>query len=456
MDKVELLILKNLIYNDEYVRKILPYLKSDYFQDYSQKVVFQEIQEFFSSYNKLPTKEAIEIEIENRTDLTENSFKECLSVVTSLDYDPVDFQWLSTITEKWCKDRAIYLALMESIQIADGGDDKRNRDAIPSILEEALSVSFDTHIGHDYIEDVELRYDLYHKKEQKIPFDLDYFNKITDGGVSKKTLNVVVAAPGVGKSLFLCHVASSILIRGKNVLYLTLEMAEEKIAERIDANLFNVSIQDLSKMNKKQFLDKTQQIKQRTQGKLIIKEYPPGAANSNHFRALLKELELKKNFVPDVIVVDYLNLCASSRYKTTNTNSYTYVKSIAEELRAISVEYGVPTFSATQVNRNGASTTEVEMTDTSESFGLPATVDMLFALISTEELEQMGQIMVKQLKNRYAPLDRYRKFVVGVDRSKMRLYNVDESAQEDLIETKMNSSSEVPDLKSKFKTFNFD
>lgn len=454
MEKVELLILKNLIYNEEYVRKILPYLKSEYFQEFCQRVVFEEVNTFFSQYNELPSKEAIEIEIENRSDLNENSYKECVEIIKCLEYEPVEFQWLTKTTEKWCKDRAIYLALMESIQIADGSNEEKNRDAIPSILVDALSVSFDSHIGHDYIEDAESRFDLYHKKEQKISFDLDYFNKITDGGVSKKTLNVVVAAPGVGKSLFLCHVAASILSKGKNVLYLTLEMAEEKIAERIDANLLDVSIQELSKLSKAQFISKTNKLKQITQGKLIIKEYPPGAANANHFKALLKELEIKKNFIPDVIFVDYLNLCSSSRYKTANTNSYTYVKSIAEELRAIGVEYEVPIFSATQVNRSGASTTEVEMTDTSESFGLPATVDMLFALISTEELEQMSQILIKQLKNRYAPLDRYRKFVVGVDRSKMRLYNLDQSAQEELIETKM--SEEKPDLKSKFKTIVFD
>jgi replicative DNA helicase len=454
MEKIELLILKNLIYNEEYVRKILPYLKSDYFQDFSQKVVFEEIQQFFSSYNQLPTKEAVEIEIENRSDLTENSYKECLDVVSNLEFEPVEFEWLTKTTEKWCKDRAIYLALMESIQIADGGDSKKSRDSIPSILQDALSVSFDTHIGHDYIEDIDSRFEFYHKTEQKIPFDLDYFNRITDGGASKKTLNVVVAPPGVGKSLFLCHIGASILSQGKNVLYLTLEMAEERIAERIDANLLDVSIKDLMKLSKDQFFAKANILKKKTQGKLIIKEYPPGTANCNHFKALLKELELKKNFIPDAIIVDYLNLCSSSRYKTSTTNSYTYVKAISEELRAMGVEYNLPVFSATQVNRNGASTTEVEMTDTSESFGLPATVDMLFALISTEELEQMGQIMIKQLKNRYAPLDRYRKFVVGVDRSKMRLYDVDQSAQEELIENKMNQ--ETPDLKTKFKTFNFD
>jgi replicative DNA helicase len=454
MEKVELLILKNLIYNEDFVRKILPYLKSEYFQDYSQKVVFEEIQEFFSSYNQLPTKEAIEIEIENRTDLTEQSFKDCMQITSSLNYEPVESEWLFATTEKWCKDRAVYLALMEAIHVADGGDSKRNRDAIPSILQEALSVSFDTRIGHDYIEDVEERYEFYHKKDLKIPFDVDYLNRITDGGVSRKTLNLFVATTGGGKSLFLCHVSSSILLQGKNVLYITLEMSEEKIAERIDANLLDVSIQDIKKLSKEQFLSKATQLSRKTQGKLIIREYPPGSANINHFKALLKELEMKKNFVPDAIVIDYLNICASSRYKTSTSNSYTYVKSIAEELRAMGVEYNVPIYSSCQFNRSGSSNSDASLEDTSDSFGIAYTADLLLAIISTEELEQMNQILIKQLKNRYAPLDRYRKFVVGVDRSKMRVYNVDQSAQEELIENKIvdNNSS---DLKSKFKTINF-
>jgi replicative DNA helicase len=454
MEKVELLILKNLIYNEDFVRKILPYLKCEYFQDYSQKVVFEEIQEFFSSYNQLPTKEAIEIEIENRTDLTEESFKNCLAITTSLEYEPVEDEWLFSTTEKWCKDRAIYLALMESIQIADGGDSKRNRDAIPSILQEALSVSFDTHIGHDYIEDVEARYEFYHKKDLKISFDIDYLNRITGGGLSPKTLNLFVAPPGVGKSLFLCHFSASTLLQGKNVLYITLEMAEERIAERIDANLLDVSVQDVSKLSKDQFFSKTNQLSRKTQGKLIIKEYPPGTASANHFRVLLKELEMKKNFVPDAIVIDYLNLCSSSRYKTSTSNSYTYVKSIAEELRGLGVEYNIPTVSAVQFNREGSSTSDSSMENVSDSYGIAFTADILLALISTDELEQMNQILIKQLKNRYGPLDRYKKFVVGVDRSKMRVYNVDQSAQEELIENKIvdNNSS---DLKSKFKTINF-
>jgi replicative DNA helicase len=454
MEKVELLILKNLIYNEDFVRKILPYLKSEYFQDYSQKVVFEEIQEFFSSYNKLPTKEAIEIEVENRTDLTEESFKNCLAITSGLEYEPVEDEWLFSTTEKWCKDRAIYLALMEAINIADGGDSKRNRDAIPSILQEALSVSFDTHIGHDYIEDVEARYEFYHKKDLKISFDIDYLNRITGGGLSPKTLNLFVAPPGVGKSLFLCHFSASTLLQGKNVLYITLEMAEERIAERIDANLLDVSVQDVSKLSKDQFFSKTNQLSRKTQGKLIIKEYPPGTASANHFRVLLKELEMKKNFVPDAIVIDYLNLCSSSRYKTSTSNSYTYVKSIAEELRGLGVEYNIPTVSAVQFNREGSSTSDSSMENVSDSYGIAFTADILLALISTDELEQMNQLLIKQLKNRYGPLDRYKKFVVGVDRSKMRVYNVDQSAQEELIENKIvdNNSS---DLKSKFKTINF-
>jgi replicative DNA helicase len=454
MEKVELLILKNLIYNEDFVRKILPYLKCEYFQDYSQKVVFEEIQEFFSSYNQLPTKDAIEIEIENRTDLTEESFKNCLAIISGLDYESVEFEWLNKTTEKWCKDRAIYLALMEAINIADGGDSKRNRDAIPSILQEALSVSFDTHIGHDYIEDVEARYEFYHKKDLKISFDIDYLNRITGGGLSPKTLNLFVAPPGVGKSLFLCHFSASTLLQGKNVLYITLEMAEERIAERIDANLLDVSVQDVSKLSKDQFFSKTNQLSRKTQGKLIIKEYPPGTASANHFRVLLKELEMKKNFVPDAIVIDYLNLCSSSRYKTSTSNSYTYVKSIAEELRGLGVEYNIPTVSAVQFNREGSSTSDSSMENVSDSYGIAFTADILLALISTDELEQMNQLLIKQLKNRYGPLDRYKKFVVGVDRSKMRVYNVDQSAQEELIENKIvdNNSS---DLKSKFKTINF-
>lgn len=351
MEKVELLILKNLIHNEEYVRKILPYLKTEYFQEYSQKVIFEEIQQFFSNFNKLPTIEAIEIEIENRVDLNENSYKECSEILKTLIYEPIGFEWLSKTTEKWCKDRAIYLALMESIQIADGGSEKKTRDAIPSILEEALSVSFDTHIGHDYIEDVDARFEFYNRKDAKIPFDIDYLNKITDGGVSAKTLNLFVAPPGVGKSLFLCHFSASTLLQGKNVLYITLEMAEEKIAERIDANLLDVPVQDVSKLSKEKFLSKTYQLSRKTQGKLIIKEYPVGTAHANHFRALLKELEMKKNFKPDVIVIDYLNLCASSRYKTSTSNSYTYVKSVSEEIRGLGVENNIPIVSAVQFNR---------------------------------------------------------------------------------------------------------
>ena len=455
MEKTEILVLKNLIYNEDYVRKILPYLKQEYFQDYSQRVVFQEIEGFFVSYNQLPTKEALEIEIENRNDLNEGSYKEVTQLLKSFDYEPVEFKWLCDTTEKWCRDRAIYLALMESIQIADGNDSNKTRDAIPSILQEALSVSFDTHIGHDYIEDVESRYEFYHRKESKIPFDLDYFNKITDGGVSPKTLNLVVAPPGVGKSLFLCHFAASTLIQGKNVLYITLEMAEERIAERIDANLLDVSVQDIPKLSKEKFLSKTSQLSKKTQGKLIIKEYPVGTASASHFKVLIKELEMKKNFIPDIIVIDYLNLCASARYKTNGTNSYTYVKSISEEIRGLGVEYNIPILSAIQFNRSGSSTTDASLEDVSDSYGIAFTADMLIALVSTEELEQMNQILVKQLKNRYAPLDRYRKFVVGIDRSKMRLYNTDQSAQEDLIDVKM-SSDETPDLKSKFKSFNYD
>lgn len=393
MDKIEILILKNLIYNDEYVRKILPYIKSEYFQDHTQRIIFEEIYSFICSYNKLPSKEAIEIEVQKRTDLNEKSYSETIRLLSEFEYEPVEFQWLNNVTEKWCKDRAMYLALMESIQIADGSEEKKNVEAIPDILQEALSVSFDTNIGHDYVDDAELRFEKYHKKEEKIEFDLDYFNKITNNGVSKKTLNVVMAAPGVGKSLFLCHITSAFLSQGRNVLYVTLEMSEEKIAERIDANLFDVDIQNLYRLSKQQFISKTNQLKQKTQGKLIIKEYAPGIANSTHFKNLLKELELKKNFIPEVIVIDYLNLCSSSRYKAGSTNSYTYVKAIAEELRAIAVENDLPIFSATQVNRSGASTTEMEMTDTSECIYINEKIETISGEIKTiNELKVGDQI----------------------------------------------------------------
>lgn len=589
MEKVETTILRNLIFNEEYVRKVLPYLKIEYFQDYAQKVIFFEIFSFVSKYNKLASKEALLIEVDNRTDLNETSYKEVISTIESLEDSPAELQWLIDTTEKWCRDRAIYLALMESIQIADGNDEKKNRDSIPSILSDALAVSFDNHIGHDYLNDYEERYEFYQKKEEKIPFDLEYFNKITKGGLSRKTMLILMASTGAGKSLALCHMASSVLLQGKNVLYITMEMSEEKIAERIDANLLNVDIKDLPDLPKSVFDNKVNSIVKKTQGSLIIKEYPTASAHVGHFKSLLNELALKKSFVPDFLIVDYMNICSSSRYKNNIAgNSYGYIKSIAEELRGLAVEFNVPLATATQVNRclgldtlvkmksgndkqikdlqvgeeilshsgyvtvdhifpvekqdvyeittksgkkilcsanhifpttngeknintglsigdslfvikreeilpdeivsikkigeeetiditvsgdnlffangilthnSGMNNSDIDLTDTSESIGGPMTADLLLALISTQELEEMNQIMVKQLKNRYADPTVYKKFVIGIDRAKMRLYDVDQSAQNDILdsgqEEEYNDEVHQPDLKQKFRSFTF-
>jgi len=436
MEKIETTILRNLVFNEEYSRKVIPFIEPDYFEQRSEKVIFEEITKFIVKYGSAITTEALRIEIENRTDLTETEVKETRDITTSLDDSPVEKQWLLDTTEKWCRDRAIYLALMESIGIADGQDEKKNRDAIPSILSDALAVSFDNHIGHDYLNDYEERYESYHRKEDRIPFDLEYFNKITKGGLPNKTLNIALAGTGVGKSLFMCHQASSVLLSGRNVLYITMEMAEEKIAERIDANLLNVPIQDLTDLPRSTFENKVTTLSQKTQGTLIIKEYPTASAHSGHFKALLNELALKKSFRPDIIFIDYLNICASSRYRQSGTvNSYSYIKSIAEELRGLAVEAEVPIVSATQTTRSGYGSSDVDLTDTSESFGLPATADLMFALISTEELEQLGQIMVKQLKNRYNDLSMNKRFVVGIDRAKMRLYDCEQSAQNDILDS---------------------
>jgi replicative DNA helicase len=459
MDKVEFLILRNLLYNEEYIRKIIPFLKSEYFEDTNQKIVFEEILSFVQEYNQPATKEVLCIEVEKRKDINDTSFNEIIQLISSLDDVPTEFDWLVNTTEKWCRDRAIYLALMESIHIADGKDEKKNRDSIPSILSDALAVSFDNHIGHDYLQDYEERYNSYHKKEDKIEFDLEYFNKITKGGLPNKTLNIALAGTGVGKSLFMCHVASSVLLQGRNVLYITLEMAEERIAERIDANLLNVPIQDIVDLPKQMFETKVTNLAKKTQGTLIIKEYPTASAHSGHFKSLLNELALKKSFRPDIIFIDYLNICASSRFKGgNNVNSYTLVKSIAEELRGLAVEFNVPIVSATQTTRSGFGSSDVELTDTSESFGLPATADLMFALISTEELEGLGQILVKQLKNRYAETDKYRRFVLGIDRSKMRLYDVEQSAQNDIINSGNDNESneeDKPKFKKSFAGFKF-
>ena len=458
MNKIEIVILKSLINNEEYLRKVIPFIKSEYFEDASQKVVFEEISTFVQEYNKVATKEILSIEIEKRSDINEESFKNITDLIFSLDDELSEFNWLVDTTETWCRDRAIYLALMDSIYIADGKDESKGRDAIPSILSDALAVSFDTHIGHDYLNDYEERYESYHRKEDKITFDLEYFNKIKKGGLPNKTLKIALAGTGVGKSLFMCHVASGVLLQGKNVLYITLEMAEEKIAERIDANLLNVNIQDITDLPKPMFESKVTNIAKKTQGTLIIKEYPTAAAHSEHFKSLLQELALKKSFKPDIIFIDYLNICASSRYRGNSTvNSYSYIKSIAEELRGLAVEANLPIVSATQTTRSGFASSDVDLTDTSESFGLPATADLMFALISGEELEGLNQIMVKQLKNRYNDPTISKRFVVGIDRAKMRLYDCEQSAQEDILdngrEEEYNNDEKKP--KKSFDGFKF-
>ena len=442
MDRIEKVILRNLVYNEEYLRKVIPFIEPDYFNERNERVVFEHITKYVAEYNNLITKEVLLIEIEDRRDITQEEVKNINGTINELEDIECDLEWLSDTTEKWCRDRAIYLALMESIKIADGQDDKQNRDAIPTILSDALSVSFNRNVGHDYLEDYEERYELYNRKESRIQFDLEYFNKITKGGIPNKTLNIALAGTGVGKSLFMCHHASSVLLEGKNVLYITLEMAEEKIAERIDANLLNVNIQEITDLPKPIFESKVTNLAKKTQGSLIIKEYPTASAHSGHFKALLNELALKKSFKPDIIFIDYLNICASSRYKAgSNVNSYSYIKAIAEELRGLAVEANVPIFSATQTTRSGFASSDVDLTDTSESFGLPATADLMFALISTEELEGLGQIMVKQLKNRYNDPTVNRKFILGVDRSKMRFYDVEQNAQTDLVDSGQDSLS---------------
>ena len=458
MEKVETTILTNLIFNDDYSRKVLPFINKEYFENHHEKIIFEETEKFIVQYNNLPTKEALIIESEKRTDISDDGFKNICDEIGKLEDAPNDLQWLLDTTEKWCKDRAIYLALIESISIADGNNEKKAQDAIPSILSDALAVSFNNQVGHDYLEDYEERYEFYHQKEEKIPFDLEFFNKVTKGGLPNKTLNIALAGTGVGKSLFMCHVASSSLLQGKNVLYITLEMAEEKIAERIDANLLNVNIQEITNLPQVMFESKVTKLANKTQGSLIIKEYPTASAHSGHFKSLLNELALKKSFRPDIIFIDYLNICASSRYKANgNVNSYSYIKAIAEELRGLAVEANVPIVSATQTTRSGYGSSDVDLTDTSESFGLPATADLMFALISTEELEGLNQIMVKQLKNRYNDPTMNKRFVVGVDRAKMRLYDCDQSAQDDIVDSGQEEEYNKPDdkLLTKFAALKF-
>jgi replicative DNA helicase len=452
MDRVENTILRNMIHDEDYLRKVVPFIQPDYFEDHKDRVIFEEVAKFVVKYDKPASQEILNIEIENRGDVTDTEFKEIIDLVSSLNAEETNKNWLIDTTEKWCRDRAIYLALMKSIKIADGQDKDKGRDAIPSILSDALAVSFDNHIGHDYLQDYEQRYEVYHRKEEKIPFDLEYFNKITKGGLPNKTLNIALAGTGVGKSLFMCHVASSVLLQGKNVLYITAEMAEERIAERIDANLLNVNIQEITDLPKVMFDNKVNKLASKTQGTLIIKEYPTATAHAGHFKALLNELALKKSFRPDIIFIDYLNICASSRYsKLGNVNSYTHIKAIAEELRGLAVEFNVPIVSATQTTRSGYGSSDVELTDTSESFGLPATADLMFALISTEELEELGQIMVKQLKNRYNDPTINKRFIVGIDRAKMRLYDCEQSAQKDILDNGQDADYDEPENKFKNK-----
>ena len=458
MERIEITIIRNLIHNEDYSRKVIPFLEPTYFERRSEKILFEEIASFIVKYGSSVTIEALNIEVENRNDVTDDEVKEITDINENLNDSPVDQQWLFDVTEKWCRDRAIYLALMESIHIADGNDEKKNRDAIPSILSDALAVAFDNNVGHDYLQNYEERYDYYHKKEEKIEFDLDFFNKITKGGLPNKTLNIALAGTGVGKSLFMCHVASSVLLQGRNVLYITMEMAEEKIAERIDANLLDVSIQNLNDLPKNTFEKKVISISKKTQGQLIIKEYPTASAHAGHFKTLLNELALKKSFKPDIIFIDYLNICASSRYRAgSNVNSYSYIKAIAEELRGLAVETNVPIVSATQTTRSGFASSDVDLTDTSESFGLPATADLMFALISTEELEGLNQIMVKQLKNRYNDPTIFKRFVIGIDRAKMRLYDCEQKAQDDILDNgrdeEYNKEDKVP--KKSFAEFKF-
>jgi len=458
MERLEITILKNLIFNEDYARKVIPFIQPEYYEQRVEKIVFEEIVKFIVKYGSSITIEALNIEIDNRKDLTETESKEIVELLSKLNDSPIDSQWILDTTERWCRDRAIYLALMESIHIADGNNEKKGRDAIPSILSDALAVSFDNNIGHDYLLNYEERYEYYHKKENRLEFDLDFFNKITNGGVPNKTLNIFLAGTNVGKTLAMCHMASSFLLQSKNVLYITMEMAEEEIAKRMDANMLNVAINQLEDLPKSTFTNKASKLAEKTKGTLIIKEYPTASAHSGHFKALLNELSLKKSFRPDVIFIDYINICASSRFRAgSNINSYSIIKSIAEELRGLAVEHDVPIFSATQTTRSGFSSSDVEITDTSESFGLPATADFLVALISTEELEGLNQIMIKQLKNRYGDKSILKRFVVGIDRAKMRLYDVEQSAQKDILDSGQEEEYNYEETKPKksFEGFKF-
>ena len=451
-NRLEDTILTNLIFNEEYTRKVLPFLKDEYFATRSDKIIFSQIYDFVNKYNNLPTKETLTIELNNRKDINEEEFKAIKTTIAGLNPVEADLEWLFDTTEKFCKDKAVNNAVLNGIKILDGKDKKRTPEAIPSILSEALAVSFDNHIGHDYIDDADDRFDWYHRKELRLPFDLQYFNRITKGGVPQKTLNVCLAGTGVGKSLFMCHLAASSLLEGKNVLYITLEMAEERIAERIDANLLDVTTDDLHALPKTMFDDRVKRLKEKSPGKLIIKEYPTASAHSGHFKALLNELALKKSFKPDVLFIDYLNICSSSRFKGGNISSYFYIKAIAEELRGLAVEFKLPIFTATQTTRSGFVSTDIGLEDTSESFGLPATADLMFALTTSEELDSLNQMKVKQLKNRYSDPAINRSFIIGVDRSKMRLYDVEQKAQ-NIVDANQEKDIEETDPYDKFSDF---
>lgn len=454
-------ILSGLVTNEDYTRKVLPFIRKDYFDIPNHQIVFDEVSCHFEKYNSLPSKQSLLIAIDNNTHINEEMFKEITALVKSLDLTDKKTDWLVDTTEKFCQDKAIYNAVRESISILDGQNKKLDKGAIPSLLSEALGVSFDGHVGHDFIEDASSRYDFYHLKEDRVAFDLEMFNKITRGGLSKKSLSVIMAGTGVGKTMLMTHMASANLAASKNVLYITMEMAEEKIAERIDANLLDLTIEQLYAVNKTAYEKRMERFKAKTEGKLIIKEYPTATASTAHFRALLNELRLKRDFIPDIIYIDYLNICASSRIKySANVNSYTYIKSIAEEIRGLAVEFELPVVTATQVNRTGFNSSDIDLENTSESFGLPATADFMVALISSEDLDQLGQVMVKQLKNRWNDLNYHRRFVIGVDRSKMTFYDVEESAQEDIMhdgpimdKTNVHErvDAEKPDLMDKFQ-----
>jgi replicative DNA helicase len=444
MERIETTALKNLIHNEEYTRKVLPFLKPEYFSDRHEQILFNEIEKFVSKYNNLPTKESLSIEINSNKTVNEDEYKKITDIISSLDPTKVDLTWLVETTEKFCKDRAIHNAILGGIQIIDGKDKQHTPEYLPEMLSNALAVSFDQKVGHDYLEESKERFDFYRTKEERLELDLDYFNKITRGGIPSKTLNICLAGTGVGKTMFMTHLASSILLQGKNVLYITMEMAEERIAERIDANLLNVGMSDLEELPYQMYETKINKLQSKTTGKLIIKEYPTASAHTGHFKSLINELALKKSFKPDIVFIDYLNICASSRFKAgSNVNSYTYIKSIAEELRGLAVENDIPIFSATQTTRGGYVSSDVGLEDTSESFGLPATADFMFALISNEELEEKNQILVKQLKNRYNDPTLNRKFIIGVDRSKMRLYDVEQVAQQDLVDSGQDKSSTI-------------